>query len=455
MADKHISQDCRNAFDGLLLDPKVFTPNYATGQEAEGQNLWTRPQARIWTLMLFLGTCLLFCARMAMPICAVSMANTFHWSKTESGLVLGGFFWGYCFTQILGGHASDKVGGERVLFLSTASWAAITAATPLLAPLGGHPLALMTMARFLMGLLQGAHYPSLASLCSQRVVEGERGFLMSIMHSGCYLGTLLVGGLGSLMLEWYGWESVFYCTGFLSALWALTVWQLLLKGQVIPKQMLSSRGPVSRIRWLSLLKRPPVCAMVFAHMCVSSSSYTLLSWLPSFFEDTFPHAMGWVYNVVPWLVAIPSVLGGGYVSDFLINQGYGVASVRKIMQFVAMGASSTFILLLCRPVTFSSTLAFVSAAMSLTTFTSSGVGINVQDLAPSCAGALFGFMNMCGAFSGLVMVSVSGYLIEVTLSWATVFSLITLINVTGLGFFLVFGDARRVDLEDYSRVTLI
>ncbi len=77
---------------------------------------------------------------------------------------------------------------------------------------------------------------------------------------------------------------------------------------------------------------------------------------------------GWVYNVIPWLAAIPSALGGGYVSDFFINQGikqassffycgmcfelsyctfsykkrclhfvffsvgYGVASVRKIMQ---------------------------------------------------------------------------------------------------------------------------
>lgn len=59
-------------------------------------------------LMLFLGTCLLYGARMTMPICIVSMSEEFHWSKIDSGLVLGGFFWGYCFTQILGGHASDR-----------------------------------------------------------------------------------------------------------------------------------------------------------------------------------------------------------------------------------------------------------------------------------------------------------------------------------------------------------
>uniref|UniRef100_A0A3P8U228 Voltage-gated purine nucleotide uniporter SLC17A9 n=1 Tax=Amphiprion percula TaxID=161767 RepID=A0A3P8U228_AMPPE len=400
-----------------------------------------RSLARKWIVTLFMGTCLLLCARMIMPVCAVSMAATFNWSKIDSGLVLGAFFWGYCFTQILGGHASDKVGGERVLAISAASWALITAGTPLLTHLGSHTLAVMTVARFLMGLLQGVFFPSLASLCSQRVVEGERGFLMSTMHSGSHLGTLLAGGMGSLMLDRYGWESMFYSTGFLAGLWALIVWQCFLKGYL------------SRTHWLSLFKKPPVWAMVITHMCMCSTSYTILSWSPTYFKESFPHEG--VYNIIPWLIAIPSALGGGYVSDFLINQGYDVTSVRKIMQFFAMGLSSMFIMALCGTISFHSAVIFISAAVGVSTFTSGGVSVNVQDLTPSCAGALYGFMNMMGALMGLVLVSVSGYLIEVTLSWATVFSVITLVNVTGLGIFIVFGDARRVDLEVYSQETVL
>lgn len=67
-----------------------------------------RPVARVWTVVLLLGTCLLYCARVAMPICAVSMAEKFNWSKRESGMVLGSFFWGYCFTQVFGGYVSDR-----------------------------------------------------------------------------------------------------------------------------------------------------------------------------------------------------------------------------------------------------------------------------------------------------------------------------------------------------------
>ncbi|KAF3861079.1 hypothetical protein F7725_001334 [Dissostichus mawsoni] len=53
--------------------------------------------------MLFLGTCLLFCSRMAMPICSVSMAASFHWSKIDSGLGSDG-----------GGDGLSDAGGVRL-----------------------------------------------------------------------------------------------------------------------------------------------------------------------------------------------------------------------------------------------------------------------------------------------------------------------------------------------------
>ncbi|XP_068561365.1 solute carrier family 17 member 9b [Cebidichthys violaceus] len=422
----------------------------------EHNNNWSRPQARVWTVVLLLGTCLLYCARVAMPICAVSMAEQFNWTKRESGMVLGSFFWGYCFTQVFGGYVSDRVGGEKVLLLSAAAWGSMTAFTPILAHFCSQPILSMTLSRFLMGLLQGVHYPSLASLCSQKVVESERGFLMSTVGSGSYLGTLVIGGAGSLMLDLYGWQSVFYVSGLLSVLWAYCMWKYLLKGEgpIITLESLGSGGSQSKLskrHWLRLLKQPAVCAVIVTHLCTASTFFTLLSWLPTFFKDTFPDAKGWVFNVIPWLVAIPSSLFSGCLSDHLISQGYDTASVRKLMQFFSMGVSSVFTLLLCGNTTFPWAVAFVSATMGFTTFSHSGVSVNVQDLAPSCAGALFGVMNTCGAFLGVLLVYFSGYLIETTGSWTFVFALITTVNLLGLCTFLAFAEARRVDI-DLSKV---
>ncbi|XP_053705003.1 solute carrier family 17 member 9-like [Synchiropus splendidus] len=421
------------------------------GGDVERQRHWSRSEARFWFVSLFCGTCLLYCARMAMPVCAVSMATAFHWSKIDTGLVLGGFFWGYCFTQILGGHASDKVGGERVLVLSAALWSTVTMVTPLLSRLSSHSVLSMTLARFLMGLLQGVFFPSLASLCSQRVLEAERGSLMSAIHSGTYLGTLLAGGLGSVLLELYSWELLFYSVGAMSGLWALVVSNFLLRDEKVVVQK-KPQGTMSRTRWLSLCQKPSVWSLVLAHTCMSSSSYMLLSWLPTYFDETFPMESGSIYNVVPWLVAIPVVLCSGWMSGVLLSRGHSLSTVRKVMQFIAMAVSSLFLVLLSGTTSITAAVTYVTIAVSASTFSSCGTSVNVQDLTPSCAGALYGFMNMLGAFMGLLTVSFSGYLIEVTSSWAMVFSLITLINTVGLGIFLVFGDTRRVDLDLHSTV---
>uniref|UniRef100_A0AAY4D473 Voltage-gated purine nucleotide uniporter SLC17A9 n=1 Tax=Denticeps clupeoides TaxID=299321 RepID=A0AAY4D473_9TELE len=438
-------------------DPDSFGPVGAHSQKkrAEATSYWPRPVARIWTAVLLLGTCLLYCARVAMPICAVTMADQFKWSKKESGMALGSFFWGYCFTQVIGGYVSDRVGGEKVMLLSAAAWGAMTAFTPVLAHFSSQPIISLTLGRFLVGLLQGVHYPSLASLCSQKVVESERGFLMSTVGSGSYLGTLVIGGAGSLMLDMYSWESVFYVSGFLALLWAYCMWKYLLKGEgpIITLESLGGGGTqpkMTRRNWLRLFKQPAVCAVIITHLCTASTFFTLLSWLPTYFKETFPDAKGWVFNVIPWLVAIPSSLFSGCLSDHLISQGFDTAVVRKLMQFFSMGVSSIFTLFLCGTNTFPMAVAFVSATMGFTTFSHSGVSVNVQDLAPSCAGALFGnmfFFFFFFFFAGVIMVYFSGYLIEATASWTSVFALISLVNILGLATFLVFAEARRVDID--------
>ncbi|XP_077080181.1 voltage-gated purine nucleotide uniporter SLC17A9 isoform X2 [Siphateles boraxobius] len=406
--------------------------------------------------MLLLATCFLYWSRMAMPICAVTMAKEFGWSKTETGMVLGAFFWGYCFTQVLGGHVSDRIGGEKVLLLSTSSWAFITAITPLLTNIGPRPLVTMTVTRFLLGVMQGVHYPSLVSVCAQRVTEGERGFSMSTLACGCYLGMMLVGGVGSLMLDWFGWESVFYGAGLLAFCWTFCVWKCLLQGPVFSFNSLWIRNNCipesSRTNWLHLFREPSVWAMIICHLCFSSTYYTLMSWLPTYFKDMFPHAKDWVFNVIPWFVALPTSLFGGSVSDHLIRQGCGTATVRKLMQFCAMGAASVFIFLLCKTSSFFQAVACVSLAVGLSTFNNSGVSVNVHDLAPSCAGALFGVMNTCSAFSGLLMVYMSGYIIEMTGSWETVFSILALVNIIGVTIFIVLGEAKRVDQLDQPQI---
>ncbi|XP_054837008.1 solute carrier family 17 member 9 [Eublepharis macularius] len=421
-------------------------------KDGSGDAFWSRPESRIWTMMLLLGTCLLYCARVAMPICAVAMSARFDWDKKQSGIVLSSFFWGYCLTQIIGGHLSDRIGGEKVLLLSASAWGSITALTPLLIYLGSAHLILMTISRFLMGLLQGVFFPALASLFSQKVRESERAFTYSTVGTGSQVGTLVMGGAGSVLLEWYGWESVFYFSGLLTLLWVYCMCKYLLneKELIIPLEDIAkglSLSKQSKVPWKQLFKKPPVWAVIVAQLSAASTFFTLLSWLPTFFKETFPDSKGWIFNVIPWLVAIPSSLFSGFLSDQFISQGYKTITTRKFMQVVGSGVSSIFALCIGHTSSFCRAVVFASACIGLQSFNHSGIAVNVQDLAPSCAGLLFGVANTGGALLGVVCVYLAGHLIESTGSWVSVFHLVATVNTLGLCTFLIFGEAHRLDTD--------
>ncbi|EQB77208.1 solute carrier family 17 member 9 [Camelus ferus] len=470
-----------------------------------------RPECQLWTGTLLLGTCLLYCARVSMPICAVSMSQDFGWNKKEAGLVLSSFFWGYCLTQVVGGHLGDRIGGEKVILLSASAWGCITAATPLLAQLGSAHLAFMTFSRILTGLLQappappapptagpggpgvlllcshmavagalcpagevtrtelceaqaflsgelitgppaGVYFPALTSLLSQKVQESERAFTYSTVGAGSQFGTLLTGAAGSLLLDWCGWQSVFYFSGGLTLLWVCYVYRCLLseKDLLLALGVLAQGLRVTRhtkVPWRRLFWKSSVWAAIISQLSAACSFFILLSWLPTFFKETFPNSKGWVFNVVPWLVAIPAGLFSGLLSDRLISQGYRTITVRKFMQVMGLGLSGVFVLCLGHTSSFCTSVVFASASIGLQTFNHSGISVNIQDLAPSCAGFLFGVANTAGALAGVVGVCLGGYLIETTGSWTSVFNLVAAISSLGLCTFLVFGKAQRVDLS--------
>ncbi|XP_038659239.1 solute carrier family 17 member 9b isoform X1 [Scyliorhinus canicula] len=429
----------------------ALQPALTTTTAHPSGKFWSKSEAKSWIAFLFLGTFLVYCVRVTLPICVPTMAEQFAWDKKQSGIVLGSFFWGYCLTQIIGGHISDRLGGDKILLLSATSWGSVITLTPLIVHWSSTPIIPLTLSRFLMGLLQGVFFPSLTSLLSNKVREGDRAFTSSAVCSGSQVGTLIIGAVGSVLLDWYGWESVFYFSGLPSILWAYCMWKYFLKreDQIISLESLGNslvNSKDNKVVWRKLFRSAPVWAVSVAHVCISGTFFCLLSWMPTFFHDSFPESKGWVFNAVPWAVGVPFSLFGGTLADHLINLGFDTAKVRKSMQVIAMGLSSIFIELLKYTDNYYQALICVSASIGLQTFSHSGVSVNVQDLAPSCAGALFGVMNTGGALAGVFLVYFAGYLIETSGSWPSVFNLISVVNVFGLLIFITFGQAMRVDI---------
>lgn len=119
---------------------------------------------------------------------------------------------------------------------------------------------------------------------------------------------------------------------------------------------ISSLTSVSPL-WLNQVDYDSFRAIIVCHVCSTNAYFIVVSWLPTYFHETFPsekasplgvispipsmlsnqrlnisivdhfHFQGWVFNVVPWLVAVPSRWFGGYLADKLISKGQPYHSV--------------------------------------------------------------------------------------------------------------------------------
>lgn len=419
-------------------------------------NLWTRTEKRKWLCTLFIGTSALYASRTSVPLLVPAIALERNWSKTNSGTVLSSFFWGYTLTQVMGGYLSDRIGGHKVILTAAVGWSLFTFWMPqiirLFAAQETSVNFIVTM-RILHGAFQGVHFPSMSSLTSQHLAEKERASFFSILTSGSAVGTLFTGTFGSYLLDYYGWPTVFYVIGFLGVVWTLVLRNNALALErrkavitCVPPKLHSSLHLKAKIPvpWIKLFQRLEFWSCVIGHACQNNCFFLLLSWLPTYFHDTFPDAKGWVVNMVPWLFCIPSTFLGKWLSEKLITQGHSVTNTRKIIEVICLGSQALGLVLIAQITNYYWALLCMTVAIAATGFHNNAIIVNPQDLAPKHSGSVFGLMNTVGAVPGFMGVYLAGYILETTNSWASVFQITAAINMFGCLVFLMFGSGNEI-----------
>lgn len=287
-------------------------------------------------------------------------------------------------TQVLGGYFSDRIGGQRVIFLAAVGWSLITFYMPelllLLPRTWKYTIHFIVAIRILNGACQGVHFPSMISLTSQvKMVQfsaimiaenkflstcafqnlnaNERSSYFSLLHCGSAFGTLLTGIMGSFLLDYFGWQIAFRIIGFLGIAWALMMRYYTMSSDrnrvihvSIPSRLCATnaKGDVdTSVPWLKLFARPCFWAMVITHACENNCFFVLLSWLPTYFHDAFPQAKGWVVNMVPWLAMPPCILIGKYMTGELLRREWSLTSTRKIVQSVCFLSQNVALFTMC------------------------------------------------------------------------------------------------------------
>lgn len=428
--------------------------------------LWNKWECRLWTANLFFGTCMLYAARVALPICATVIAQEYSWNKNDSGTVLSSFFWGYACTQIIAGHLADRIGAVRVLRISTLAWALLIFFTPQLFDMSfatNHPMFYIILIRSATGIGQGFHLPSMASLTSRHLTSLDKGRVFGICLAGSHLGTVLAGAIGSLLLEAFGWRTLFHFLGFISLLWwmlfrCMSTTRTSESSDYVYMDSIELKVPLvstswrpnhsssdSAVPWNIFLKHPAFWAAAVAQYCGSNAYYTLFSWLPYYFSDTYPNAKGVVYNVVPSVAIVITAFLAPFIATRLFYSLHSLTLTRKLMEGISLTAMAVCLLISSRSMSFNAALLIFTLAMGARGFHHGGVSVNPCDFAPNHTGSVFGVFNAFSAMTGFVGVYIAGYILHETgNTWAYVFIFTSFQCFIGVIVYSLFGTANRI-----------
>ena len=390
--------------------------------------------------------------RICLSVAMLPLAAEMGWAEGAQGIVQSAFLWGYVSTQLVGGTLADRFGGKRVMawgmvFFSVASMLLpLVAITPLTKSLGVvFPAVLLS--RFLVGLGEGVALPSVNNMMARNIDIRQRASAIGGMFTGFHSGNLVGLLLSPVLLESFGWRSVFYTFGALGLPMA-AIWNAVVPDHRPSKEASrsteSSTDESSSVSIRALLSSPAVWAIITANVINHFGYFIYLNWMPTYFYKVLGMNLraSSFMSFVPWLVMAMGSVTTGIVTDLLINSGFDRTRMRKIVQSIALlGPVIPLLALSFGNLNASQALLALTCSLGLTSvgqFTA-----NISEVAPTNAGKLFGLSNTFGCFSGIAGVSVAGFVVEKTGSFGSIFLMTAMLNVFGAIVWNVFATAER------------
>ncbi|KAJ4441468.1 hypothetical protein ANN_11323, partial [Periplaneta americana] len=128
-----------------------------------------------------------------------TVQGEFAWDEVEQSVILSSFFWGYLLFQVPGGRVAEVVGAKRVF---------------------GGAVVINGILSLVLPFFTRIHWILLLVI---RALQG----LSQLFLTGASLGTVVAMPLCGLVLNTWGWESVFYVSGVLALIWA-AAWSVLM-----------------------------------------------------------------------------------------------------------------------------------------------------------------------------------------------------------------------------------
>lgn len=393
--------------------------------------------------------------RVNVSTAASAFGAELHLTHIQIGLVFSAFAYPYLLFQIIGGWVGDRFGPRRTLAVCGIVWAGATILTGM-----ATGFASMIAARLLLGLGEGATFPTATRAMSNWMPSGQRGFAQGITHAASRIGNAVAPPLIVWLMVSTSWRGAFIITGIGSLIWALIwVWYFRDDPRDHPRitdtecgQLAAYSGSKARVRapWRLLFARmSPVTAVYF---CYGWVLWLFLSWLPQYFLHNYHLRLGQSALFASG-VFFAGVLGdwlGGSVTDALLRRSGNVRMARNVM----VGVCMLLTLISLAPILLMSNISITVAALCLSAgffFNEMTIGpmwAVPMDIAPQHSGIASGIMNCGSALAAIVSPVIGGWLIDKTGNWNLPFIVSMALMAIGIVLSFTMSPDRPLGTDD-------
>jgi MFS family permease len=378
-------------------------------------------------LVLFLLCLMYFITyidRVNLATAAEPIRKEFKLNNTELGFAFSAFGYAYLVLQIIGGWLADRFGARKTLGISGIIWAGSTILTGLTTG-----LATLFGARLLLGIGEGATFPTATRAMANWTPAGRRGYAQGVTHSFARLGNAVAPPLVVALMAAFTWRGSFIALGLASLVWVI-VWSIYFRDD--PRQHSAVTAEeiktLPAFRSAAQLRKDPVpwgvlaprmIPVIIVYFCYGWTLWLYLNWLPSFFLHGFKLNLknSAFFSAGVFLAGVVGDTAGGMISDAILKRTGDVVRARSRLVFFSM----TFSLACLLPVLFIHELAVIAILLSFAFFflevTIGPMWAIPMDIAPHYSGTASGLMNTGSALAAIVSPLAFGFIVDRTGNW--------------------------------------
>jgi MFS transporter, ACS family, glucarate transporter len=415
-----------------------------------------------WFLIfwLFVLSAVAYLDRVNISIAGGMIAEQFHITNVQLGLVFSSFLFGYALFQTPAGWLADRFGARRTLLFGVLWWGLFSAMTAGVSSRIAPILALLILIRFLLGAGEAIIYPASNQFVSRWIPSNERGFANGIIFAGVGIGAGITPPLISFVMSHYGWRSSFVLCA-LVGLAAGTVWYFTARDtpQVHPWVSASELKTIEQglpesqraensttlLSWGVILSSRNIWTVTLAYFCFGYVAWVFFSWFYLYLAKVrgLNLKSSAFYATLPFLaMALCSPLGGA-IGDWMTKRtnsrlgrsGIAVLGFLLTGLFITVGSAAEDVRL--------ASVVLAGGAGSLYLAQSSFWAVSA-DLGGRSSGSVSGFMNMGNQLGGMLTVSLTPLLAE-RFGWNASFHVAACVAI--LGAILWLGIDPRISLE--------